>query len=58
MVLVIRDLMWHLISVMQRWRWVNHCSSPAWHSVSCYVESAHLLNELGEAEGPHGTQSN
>lgn len=35
-----------------------HSSSLTWHPVSCYVESAHLLNELGEAEGPHGTQNN
>lgn len=35
----------------------THCSSPAWHLVSCYVESAHVINRLEETEGPHGTQN-
>lgn len=37
---------------------LTHFSSPTWHAVSCYVESAHPLNDLWEAEGPHGTQNN
>lgn len=35
-----------------------HSSSLTWHPVSCYVESSHLLNEMGEAERPYGTQNN
>lgn len=35
----------------------THFSSLAWHSVSCYVESAHLFSDMWEAKGPHRTQT-